>query len=284
MPCHAIYTRWTFAGRSAKLEFDITIHNDPGSEVGLYLSPFNGEIDGAKIYFGLQTNVNKPVDPKFGSGRVTNVGKGLLFSTWWTFDANDARVADDGFYQLGTHEGGFLGVRRKFEWTPGDYRIRLARADASNDNASDWFDLTIECIEPIEERKPSSTKTTFPNHEGSEDRNVNRPGPRGEPFWIGALRFKRKIATVPATICANGPAFLEVYSGAQRFIDVPKWWVDLQAFSDGKRAVSAKSEYPSYPHGQEAPNADTWYEVERDRVHLQFGGDAQKRNRSTQLF
>jgi hypothetical protein len=279
MPSHAIYVRWQFVEPMTTLEFDITIHSDPGIETGLYLSPFNGSIDGAKIYFGLQTNLNKPVDSQFGSGQVTNVGKGLLFSTWWTFDANDARVADEtGFYQLGTHEGRFLGIRREYQWTPGSYRLRLSRGDVGLDNASDWFDLSMQ---PLQTRSANQLATrAF----GTQTEPLNRPAPVGDETWIGALRFNRTNAAIPATISSKGTGFVEVYSGAPRFVDVPKWHIDLQAYGDGQRAVSATSEYPHFPRDQRAPNADVHFNAEQDRVHMTFGADTQRRHEAGPLF
>ena len=86
LPAHAIWLHWSFADAEDlhSLEFDITIHNDPGTEIGLYFAPFNGYIGGQLTYGGLQTNVQHP------SGRAS--GKGAIFSTWWTFDAADART------------------------------------------------------------------------------------------------------------------------------------------------------------------------------------------------
>ena len=264
LPAHAIYTHWEWRERMSCLSFDVTMHTDPGTSVGEYLSPFNGEIDGAQIYFGIQTDVFKPSRPDPGWGSGKGIGKGLLFSTWWSFDAADTRVAHDGYIQLGTHEGRFVGVRRPFNWGVGDYRIELARGEADRD--SDWFDLTVT---PTASRSPTDRA---------------RPAAIGVSHWIGALRFRRRDAEVPATISANGIAFIEVYGGASTFGGIAPWWCDLQGYADGERPVLARSDYPKHPHGQDVPNADSWYDPNRDRVHLSFGGSTQRLHEPGRLF
>ena len=264
LPAHAVYTRWQWRHRLSSVSFDLSIHRDPGTAVGEYLSPFNGDIDGAQIYFGIQTDVFKPgrTEPGWNTGR--GIGKGLLFSTWWSFDAADTRIADDGYIQLGTHEGRFVGVRRPYEWAVGDYRVELARGEA--DAVGDWFDLTIQPIAARAEGGPL------------------RPDPTGDVCWIGAMRFKRSDPAVPATLSAEGTTFLEVYGGAETFAEIAPWWCDLQGYGDGERPERATASYPAYPHGQDVPNADTWYDAQRDRVHLRFGGKTVRRHGPDRLF
>ena len=138
MPAHVIYLHWGFTTPVETLEWDLTIHVDPGTAVGEYLALFNGSVDGAQCYLGLQTNVSDP-----GTGR--GIGKGLIFSTWSSFDESDSRIAVDGFRELGTHEGRFLGIRKPFQWTTGDYRITLSRAESEviDGRGMDWFDLSV---------------------------------------------------------------------------------------------------------------------------------------------
>ncbi len=250
MPCHAVYVHWEFPAPLDVLEFDITIYNDPGTDVGEYLAPYSGYIDGSQFYFGLQTDIQHPET-------MEGVGKGLIFSTWWSFDAADIRVADDGFFQLGTHEGRFVGVRRTFDWTVGDYRVAITRAevDVVNGRELDWFDLTIV---PIAPKAPD---------------DAGRPEPTGESTWIGAMRFPRRMSGVPARIEAHAPLFMEVYSGADTWGEVAPWHVDLMAYGNGVRCPAGRTEYARYPHGQLMPNADAFVDASRDRVHVHFGGD-----------
>jgi hypothetical protein len=256
LPCHALYVHWQFGGPLEVLEFDLTVHTDPGTSVGSYLAPWSGYLDGSQFYFGLQTDVHHP-----STNRGT--GKGLIFSTWWSFDEADLRIADDGFFQLGTHEGSFIGVRRNYEWTTGSYRITLARGDADvvRGREMDWFDLSIT---PIAEVTPS----------GFTPRGVSlRPEPIGPTSWIGALRFPRRTPGVPARIEPRAPTFLEVYAGAATWSEVTQWHTDLMAYGDGVRCTGGRTEFPRFPHGQLMPNADVWLDEERGRVHLSFGGD-----------
>ena len=225
LPSHAVYTHWTLPAPVDELVIDLTFHNDPGSQVGIYYAPWNGYIDDQMFYFGVQTDVHHP------DGFST--GKGWIFSTWWTFELSDTRVPPDGFVQQGTHEGRFVGVRRNLDWTAGGCVARLQRAEPAGDG--DWFDLWVE--------------------------------PDGEtPVWIGSLRFKRRDPAVPARIAPTGPAFLEVYSGARRYGDIPEWHVDAMV----RGCVHASSEYPAFPKA-EVPNCDSFYDSMRHRVHARFG-------------
>lgn len=253
MPCHAIYVHWDFADPLDALEFDLTIHSDPGSDVGEYLAPFSGYIDGSQFYFGLQTDIQHPET-------MRGVGKGLIFSTWWSFDEADIRVAEDGFHQLGTHEGKFVGVRRTFEWTTGDYRVALLRAnvDMVNGREHDWFDLMITPIAPRQGRADP------------------RPDAVGPTAWIGAMRFPRRTPGVPARIEPRAPLFLEVYSGASTWADVQPWAIDLMAYGNGVRCPGGRTEYPTYPNGQRMPNADAFFNSARDRVHVAFGNGIER--------
>ncbi len=237
MPCHVAYVHWGFPAPVDVMEWDLTVGDDPGSTVGEYLALFNGSIDGSQCYLGLQTDVFSP-----GSGR--GIGKGLIFSTWWSFDEDDTRVADDGFRQLGTHEGTFVGVRRPYEWTTGDYRVTLRRSTAETvgGRTFDWFDLSMTPALPA-----------------------------GADEWIGALRFPRRTNRVPASIDPGGVLFLEVYSGARTWADVDRWSVDVMAFGDGARCPSGRTEYPRYPHGQLMPNANVRYAPALERIQLGMG-------------
>lgn len=247
MPCHVAYVHWGFDTPVAVMEWDLTVHDDPGSSVGEYLALLNGLIDGSQFYLGLQTDVHLP-------GTNRGVGKGLIFSTWWSFNEADTRVAEDGFCQLGTHEGNFVGIRRPYQWTSGDYRVTLRRAETEvvNDRAMDWFELSIGRL-------------------GLSRPGQSRPDPVGPTEPIGALRFPRRDQGTPARIEPPGAMFLEVYSGARKWAEVTAWSVDVMAFGDGVRCPSGRIEYPRYPHDQVMPNSNVRYDAERQRVHLSMG-------------
>lgn len=167
------------------------------------------------------------------------IGKGLIFSTWWTFDLADVRIAEpDGFFQQGTHEGKFVGVRRPYNWSQGEYVVVLERAEAERDG--DWYSLFI---------RPQDTESMT---------------------LIGSLRFKRRNPAIPATIRPDGISFLEVYSGAKTFDDIDTWRLAFHAFGDGEEASVIRSEYPAFPVA-EVPNADAWIDLNTQRVHVEYG-------------
>ena len=254
MPSHVIYVHWRFDRPAEAWEWDLTIHVDPGTEVGEYLAVFNGSIDDAPCYLGLQTNVSHP-----GTGR--GIGKGLIFSTWSSFDESDSRIAVDGFRELGTHEGRFVGIRKPFQWTTGDYRIRLSRSESEvvDGRGMDWFDLSVTPV-------------------GAITPVLSRPEPIGPSVWVGALRFPRRVRHRAATVRSGGLLFLEVYSGARTWSDVTPWYLDVMAYADGVRCPSGRTEYPSFPHGQRMPNANVGYDPTRGRAVLKVGAGVVKKD------
>ena len=253
MPSHAIYIHWGFESPADALEWDLTIHADPGSAVGEYLALFSGSVDGSACYLGLQTNVSHPA-----TGR--GIGKGLIFSTWWSFDESDARIAQDGFRELGTHEGMFTGIRRPYDWSTGHYRVMLSRSDSETvgGREMDWFDLSIA-------RLASSTDQSTDGGAGAEP---ERAGPADS---IGGLRFPRRNPRRAAKIDPGGLLFLEVYSGARTWDDVAPWHFDVMAYGDGIRCQKGRFEYPRFPHGQQMPNANARYDASRAIAEVKFG-------------
>lgn len=231
LPAHTSYVHWTFASPVTELDFELHIGNDPGDDVGLYFSPITGSVDGTQFYFGIQSNVARP-----GVGWS---GKGFIFSHWGSFDAADTRVPPEGFIELGTHEGKFIGVRRNYPWTTGEYRLVIRRAEQAG--SGDWFDFSV-----IDIAKSTTTE-------------------------IGGLRFARADAAVPARLGATGTGFTEVYSGATDYANVPQWHLRVMGFGDGQHASKATSEYPAYPTA-EYPNTDAWYNAASDLIYLTYGG------------
>ena len=264
LPAHAAYVHWDLGSEPlSSVSFDITMHSDPGESVGEYLSPYNGSIDGHQIYFGIQSDVYQP--------DVGGVGKGCIFSTWWTFDAADTRPEADGFIQLGTHEGRFVGVRRVYDWGVGDYRLTVQRAEQEGDG--DWFAMSIQRIQPIGRVGTG----------GPVASTGVRPLPTGVAVPLGALRFRRADPDRPATIAPGGPAFLEIYGNADTYADIADWSLDLMAYGDDRRAIGARSEYPAFPYA-EVPNAEVAYVADRDRVTMAFGRSIERVHAAAKLF
>jgi hypothetical protein len=259
LPVAGIYVRWDLEKPVANLEWDMTILADPTSSVGIYLALAQGRIDGSSFYLGLQTDI---ADPQGATG----VGKGLIFSTWWTFDARATRLAPGGFRELGTHEGRFVGVRRPYPWVDGDYRVMLVRSESAVDlpDPADWFDLYIQSTAP-------------------RDVPTGRPELVGDRTWIGGLAFARRRASAPALIETDATAFLEVYGHAQRWSDIPAWNVDLMAYGDGQPCPRGAIEYPVFPFGNNRPmpNANAHYDAESGLVQLRYGGATTRTDRAT---
>jgi hypothetical protein len=254
LPVAGIYVHWDLEDPVVTLEWDVTILADPTSSVGIYLALGQGLIDGSTFYLGLQTDM---ADPE----RARGAGKGLIFSTWWTFDVNATRLAPGGFRELGTHEGRFVGVRRPYPWVVGDYRITLVRSEPALELPvpADWFDLYVQ-----------STAV----REASSD----RPELVGERTWIGGLAFARSHASTPAMIEHTSTAFMEVYSRARRWGDIPPWDVDLMAYGDGQPCPRGSTEYPVFPFGRNRPmpNANARFNRGSGLVELRYGGSTDR--------
>ncbi len=250
LPAHVAYVHWGFEQPLAKLEWDLTVLEDPGTASGEYMALFNGAIDGAAFYLGLQTDVSRPPT---GEG----AGKGLIFSTWWTFDEADTDVAPGGFREMGTHEGRFVGVRQIYPWGLGDYRVTLARREVGTSEARvagwDWFDLSVMPLVPAARRD-------------------ERPLPGGESTWCGGLRFRRRRSEVPARVEPGGLMFAELYSRVATWGSVPAWHLDVMAYGDGAPCPAGRTEYPAFPFGQRMPNVSAWYDEGRRRVRVEMSG------------
>ncbi len=259
LPSHVAYVRWGFPSPLVSIQWDLCIVLDPGEAVGEYLALFNGTIDGSQFYLGLQTDVSHP-------GAHRGIGKGLIFSTWWSFDASDSRIAEDGFVEKGTHEGKFIGVRRPYRWSTGNYRVTLIRseAEAVAGSTRDWFDLYIE---PIGEAQAESA--------GADAAHAD---PRGRATWIGGLRFPRLDAAVPARVEPGGLLFLEIYSGARTWAEVEPWRVTVSAAGDGEPCREITTEYTSFPFGQKMPNVNARYDADVHGVELAIGPEVIQRD------
>lgn len=242
-----LYHHWGFTQPVDEMAWTVDVQIDPGSGVGAYLALFSGSIDGSACYLGLQTDVS---DPSTGRG----VGKGLIFSTWWSFDEADLRIAPGGFCERGTHEGTFIGVRNPFAWGIGRYQVTLARtgADQVDDRELDWFELSISDVDDRADGAPTS---------------------------IGSLRFPRRRAGIPARIDPGGLLFHEVYSRAATWRDVERWDVSVEASGDGWPCPSGRTEYPSFPHGQRMPNANIRVDAATGVVQLQIGAGVERVDR-----
>ena len=221
--------------------FDFTIHNDPGNfsdSHGLYLMVCFGRISNHNFYFGLQTNVYDP-------NQRRRRGKGLIFSRWGERDLSLAKVAgeDEGWSQSSGHEGDFIGVRRSYDWSMGDYRMRLAPDGQDRDGV--WYGVWITDM--------STDDTT----------------------WAGSLKFP--LIGGGATVKPPVYSTLEIYGRPLiRPIDIPKWHVSMkQPMGDRIKARRANLGYSGVV-GAQMPNADVQHNRETGDVHFRVGSTTER--------
>lgn len=210
---------------------DFTIHNDPGSfsdTNGLYLMVCWGEIGETAFYFGLQTNVQRR-------------SKGLIFSRWDERDLSYALTAEGGWIESAGHEGDFIGVRLRYDWGAGDYRMRLA--PTSLDDKGQWYGVWLTDLDT------------------------------GVTTWAGSLAFPLKDGV--ARVNNLTYTTLEIYGRPIRPIDIPEWHVSMsRPMADGVPASVGESQYSSR-FGQ-ILNSDVQYDPETDLVHFRVGGLTQR--------
>ena len=234
VPVHMASIDWLWDSNEHVNEFtmDFTIHNDVGSfspeTNGLYLMLGHARLRGTGFYFGLQTDV-------YGSRWPYE--KGIIFSRWGTRDLANAKVADGGWSQSSGHEGDFIGVRLPYDWSAGDYRVRLALEDGGAGEEG-WYGVWITDL---------STGITT---------------------WGGSLKFPLPDEP-PARV--NMYSTMEIYGQRLRPVDIPEWHVSLKRPSiNGVSAPSGRILYDGV--GREVPNSDASYDDAEDEIHFRAGG------------
>jgi hypothetical protein len=243
LPAHTVYVRWEFE---------------------------NGSMSGLRAEIEIQTDPGADVgltfspcsaaidgsqfyfalqtdlhDPEAGS-----VGKGILFTRIGSADPADARPAAAGF-AVSSPEANYVGVRLPFPWGAHIYAMQLQRAET--DEGADWFDLTVTRVAD------------------------------GVETHAGGLRFPRRAPAIPASVAGSMTSFIEIYSNATDYGDVPRWIIAVAAEGDGRPAAQASCEYPAYP-AAEFPNADCYYDQDLDLVFLRTGGDVERCHEPGLLF
>jgi hypothetical protein len=208
LPWGMAYGNWNFDRPLLDdIQFEIEISGDTSTSVGRYFQLYDFKIGGIGQYFGLQTNLNRPQ-----SGCQ---GNGLIFSRWCEANeqpnAASTRCSENGFIELGRHEGDFVGVRRPVPWKSGRFRCSIAPTDKTS--AATWFEFSVEDL---------STS---------------------ERYSCGQLAFPR------AGIENGGGTWIETYSGAASEGQVPL--TELRVLSvranNGTLApVSCKTNYEDF--------------------------------------
>ena len=191
VPEHMAYTWWDWNRNRIKfreMTTDVTIHNDVDSFpefMGIYLILGFGDISGKAYYYGIQVDggVGYPIE------------KRVIYSRWDTRDLAYARAAEDGWTESSGHEGDFIGVRRLYDWTAGEYRLRLG--PDGKDEDGEWFGLWVTDL--------TTRETT----------------------WIGSLKFPYVAET--ALISPPSYATIEVYGFDDvRPIDIPELSISVE--------------------------------------------------------
>jgi len=162
---------------------------------------YESNINNVPFYFGFQTQVKKP-----GFGYQ---GRGAIFSRWNTKDISNVSIVKDGWYESSGHEGDFVGVRKKYEWSVNKYRLKLAFID--KDVFGDWYGFWIYVL-----------------NEATED-------------FVGKIRFP-VVSSNDRGIAACGVSWLEFYGVGV----MPKWHVSIDgiyASEKNKSPLIATTEY-----------------------------------------
>ena len=236
--------RWPDTSRHFReLEIEVTIHNDVESwsdDHGYYMILAQNSISDAGFYFGLQTDAERR-------------GKRLIFSRWGIRDLANARFSEeDGWATSSGHKGDFIGVRRSFHWSAGDYRIRIGPDGLESDG--EWFGLWITDLD---------TDTTT---------------------WIGSLKFPLLNGT--ATMGPHSSVTIELYGiGPIRPIDIPQWRVSVKRpWGDGVQSTWGFTSYP-WDHSENALfNSDVWYDSSEKAAYLLVGGATERQTAAERLY
>jgi hypothetical protein len=126
-----------------KLEIDFSILSEIPKDLNLYIAPFGyGRINNHGFYGGIQTKVH-------GTGKP-----GLIFSRWDERDTTAIQTDSTGYKCSSGNEGDFISVRKKFNWTKGQYKITLkAKPDTLmlKGKVHKWVTMSIYSYDKKEE-------------------------------------------------------------------------------------------------------------------------------------
>ena len=228
-----------------ELTVDIKIHNDIGNfsdRHGMYLMLGYSNISGVAFYYGLQTHMYDP------QNQGEN-GKGVIFSRWRTRDLANTRIAPGGWTESSGHEGDFVGVRYHYEWTQGEYRVRLA--SDGTDEEGEWFGIWITDL-------ATGTET-----------------------WAGSMRFPFRNGK--ATIHGNSYTTSEIYGSPVRPIDIPQWHVSIgRPRGDGITAAWGTTGYSMFTN--DFHNAEIHYDRRNDVMDIRTGGTTERETQSQTII
>jgi hypothetical protein len=105
------------------ISIDVDVQTEIPDDYNLYICTSDATINKIPFYCGIQTHSGgKPIN----GGKDIGIGRGGIFSRW--MERNKAALKTDGYYASSDGEGDFIGVRNKFKWNKGLYRIRLFKS------------------------------------------------------------------------------------------------------------------------------------------------------------
>ncbi|TSJ40418.1 hypothetical protein FO440_11710 [Mucilaginibacter corticis] len=105
------------------LSVDVDVQTEIPDDYNLYICIADATINKMQFYCGMQTHSGgKPIN---GGGDI-GIGRGGIFSRW--LERNKGALKTTGYYDSSDGEGDFIGVRNKFKWNKGLYRIKLFKS------------------------------------------------------------------------------------------------------------------------------------------------------------
>ena len=230
---------------SSSIEMDFNILSDPGhfSEDHALVLVFGwGHISGDRFAFGLRTDVDKP-------GTDGTQGKGIIFNRWGTADTSTySRTTGDGWTETGDFGGPFISLRRSFDWSRGNYSVRIAK-DGDDDADGRWFGMWITDKSTGVETKMGSVK--FPLSDGSQ------PTIQARSDVFGSLMAITGESAI-------NPSNIPVFEAA----------LGLPDDSEGDPPNEATVNYSLLGRG--ITNANVRYDSDTGRVIMRVGGSTNK--------
>lgn len=235
------YIWWEFGlDEFEDFQIDLTIQTALVEEPAIYIQVYQGQIGDVGFYFGLQSDVYRPAH----GGQ----GKGLVFSRRDTRQLDNARQVPGGWVQSSGQDGDFIGVRKKYEWSKGSYRLKLAVVD--EDELGVWYGFFI---------------LDYRNNQ--ED-------------FAGSLRFPNVAAKRPR-IKDGGGTWIEVYNGPADLSAIPFSHITVDGCFADRRRVKAKGARSNY---SEARHSDTYLDADGQTIHLLFGDGVIRSHEKGKLF
>ncbi len=175
MPWHLADIWWTLpqedvADDFQNIEIDVTIRGELDDGLRLYIAPFGlGQLSQTKFYGGMQTHM---VAQTKASERRQDIGRGGIFSMWGEREFDAIRPAEGGFMESSGHEGDFISIRRKVNWSQGKYTCRLQVMEevVADEKPFSWVGYFIYDHQKDEQIYCGSLR--FPGHDLKLDKAV----------------------------------------------------------------------------------------------------------------